>query len=301
MVERVATAGAGRCGLPGLPSMRPALTHLAAPGEVSDPARVGRGQADLANPYVRGGEGYDRWRPRYPDAVCEAVVALARGAGGVPARIADIGAGTGLMTRHLLSGGKVVAIEPATAMARRLRERLPSIEVREEPGEATSLPDGCLDLAVYAQSWHWLDPVRAGAEAARILRPGGAVAIVFNQLDVRVEWVKRLTRIMRSGDVHSPRKPPRLGPCFGEPRLRVHYWTQTLSPAGIAELGATRSSYLRASEPGRAHMRANLKWYLHEHLGLSESARVALPYMTLLWTAERRRASDGAAGRERAR
>ena len=70
--------------------------------------------------------------------------------------------------------------------------------MRAASAEATGLTDGTLDLVVFAQSWHWVDPLRAAAEAARILTPGGVLVAVWNQMEVSIPWVHRLTRIMRS-------------------------------------------------------------------------------------------------------
>ncbi|WP_217565570.1 methyltransferase domain-containing protein, partial [Micrococcus sp. GbtcB5] len=67
--------------------------------------------------------------------------------------------------------------------------------VRAVPGtaEATGLPAASADAVVAAQAWHWMDPGAASAEAARVLRPGGRLAAVWNQLDTAVPWVHRLT------------------------------------------------------------------------------------------------------------
>ena len=193
------------------------------------------------------------------------------------------------MTLPLAAAGAcVTAVEPAPAMAEQLAATAPDVPIIRATGEDTGLPESSVDLVVYAQSWHWMDAQAAAAEAHRILVEGGRVAVVFNQLDVRVAWVKRLTRIMRSGDVHWPNRPPRLGPGFTAPSLRMIPWVQHLSPEGIATLGSTRSSYLRASDAGKVHMRANLDWYLADYLHIGPDRVVELPYYTLVWSATRR-------------
>ncbi|MDO4613637.1 MAG: methyltransferase domain-containing protein [Actinomycetaceae bacterium] len=257
------------------------LGRLAGPGEVTDPHGVGA-QADApANPFERVDGTYEAVRPEYPPSIVEAIVTSCER--DVP-RIGDVGAGTGKMTRLLsAAGADVWAIEPAPAMVSQLARYVDASRIRQARAEATGLEDDSLEALVYAQSWHWLDARCAAAEAARVLTASGTVWIVFNQLDVRVEWVRRLTRIMRSGDVHRPDKPPLLGPNFGAPALTMRVWEDALTPAEVMALARTRSSYLRSSESGRAHMQANLRWYLGDHLGYGPGQPIRLPYYTLAW------------------
>ena len=244
------------------------------------------------NPFVGEGGAYDSVRPAYPDeAVAALIDAARRGRGasetgrGGPLRAADIGAGTGKMSELLARGGLLVdAVEPSEAM----RAQASSIEGgtwHDGVAEETGLPNGVYDIVVFAQSWHWVDPERAGLEAARILAPGGALAIVWNQMAVSIPWVHRLTRIMRSGDVHRPDKPPTPGGGFAPMTLTQVAWEDRMTPEQILTLGTTRSSYIRSSEEGRARMQENLRWYLYDHLGYAPGEQVAIPYATLVWLA----------------
>ena len=243
-----------------------------------------------ANPFVGEGGAYDSVRPAYPDEAVAALIDAARsgrgahatGRGG-PLRAADIGAGTGKMSELLARGGLLVdAVEPSEAM----RAQASSIEgVTWHAGvaEETGLPNDLYDIVVFAQSWHWVDEARAGIEAARILAPGGALAIVWNQMAVSIPWVHRLTRIMRSGDVHRPDRPPMPGGGFAPMALTQIAWEDRMTPEQILTLGTTRSSYIRSSEAGRARMQENLRWYLYDHLGYAPGELVTIPYATLVW------------------
>ena len=242
------------------------------------------------NPYVGEGGAYDSVRPAYPD---EAVATLidaawrARGAHapgwGGPLRAADIGAGTGKMSELLARRGLLVdAVEPSEAM-RAQASAIEGVTWHDGVAEETGLPNDVYDIVVFAQSWHWMDPERAGLEAARILAPGGVLAIVWNQMAVSIPWVHRLTRIMRSGDVHRPDKPPTPGGGFAPMTLTQVAWEDRMTPEEILTLGTTRSSYIRSSEAGRARMQENLRWYLYEHLGYAPGEQVTIPYATLVW------------------
>lgn len=202
-----------------------------------------------------------------------------------PARglAADIGAGTGKMSALLAGEGlDVRAVEPSAAMRAQARPH-PLITQVAATAEDTGLGTASCDLVVYAQSWHWVDPAAAGAEAVRILKPGAPLVIVFNQMDVTAQWVHRLCRIMRSGDVHRADRPPRPAG-FAPPVLERFWWEDRMAPEQILELGTTRSSYLRADAARRRAMQDNLRWYLYEHLGHRADQEITIPYSTLVWT-----------------
>ena len=242
------------------------------------------------NPYVGEGGAYDSVRPAYPDEAVAALVDAARRARGVEAsgrddalRAADIGAGTGKMSELLARSGLLVdAVEPSEAM-RAQASAIEGVTWHDGVAEETGLPNDVYDIVVFAQSWHWMDPERAGLEAARILAPGGALAVVWNQMAVSIPWVHRLTRIMRSGDVHRPDRPPTPGGGFAPMTLTQVAWEDRMTPEEILTLGTTRSSYIRSSEAGRARMQENLRWYLYEHLGYAPGELVTIPYATLVW------------------
>ena len=244
------------------------------------------------NPYVGEGGAYDSVRPAYPDEAVAALIDAARSGRGVnapgrddPLRAADIGAGTGKMSELLARGGLLVdAVEPSEAM-RAQASAIEGVTWHDGVAEETGLPNDVYDIVVFAQSWHWMDPERAGLEAARILAPGGALAIVWNQMAVSIPWVYRLTRIMRSGDVHRPDRPPTPGGGFAPMTLTQVAWEDRMTPEEILTLGTTRSSYIRSSEAGRARMQENLRWYLYEHLGYAPGELVTIPYATLVWLA----------------
>jgi SAM-dependent methyltransferase len=130
------------------------------------------GFADVADQYERG-------RPGYPPAVIAAVGrALAPAPG---ARVADVGAGTGKLTRALAAGGyDVAAVEPLPGLRERLRAAVPDVEVLAGTAEALPLPDASVDAVVCADAFHWFDGPAAVTEFARVIRPGGGLALLWN-------------------------------------------------------------------------------------------------------------------------
>ncbi|WP_405778241.1 class I SAM-dependent methyltransferase [Streptomyces sp. NBC_00859] len=137
-------------------------------------------------------------RPSYPPALLDAVEELA-GRPLAGARVADIGAGTGMATSLLHErGARIVAVEPGDGMTEQFRRTLPGVPVVRGDGNSLPLADASADVITYAQAWHWTDPARSVPEAMRVLRPGGALALWWNVADRGVGWIAdQTTRIRR--------------------------------------------------------------------------------------------------------
>ena len=98
-----------------------------------------------------------------------------------PLHVADVGAGTGKLSRVLLAAGhEVTAVEPSAEMLAELVAAVPGVRGLLGRGEALPLPDASVDAVTYAQAWHWVEPEVGCAEAARVLRPGGVLGLVWN-------------------------------------------------------------------------------------------------------------------------
>lgn len=127
-------------------------------------------------------EDYKAARPSYPEAWFVALESEGLLAAGVV--IADIGAGTGLLTAGLLHrGATVTAVEPNDAMRAACDASLGKHEgYRSFSGTAenTTLPDGSVDLITAAQAFHWFQIEEARREFLRILKPSGQVALIWN-------------------------------------------------------------------------------------------------------------------------
>jgi len=124
--------------------------------------------------FAQVADTYERGRPGYPDAAVDRLVAA------LPGRaVVDLGAGTGKLTRALVARGcDVVAIEPVAEMRAAI-----TAPVRVRPGSAenTGLPAASADAVTIAQAFHWFNAPLALAEIHRILRPGGVLALIWNQ------------------------------------------------------------------------------------------------------------------------
>jgi SAM-dependent methyltransferase len=128
---------------------------------------------------------YVRWRPHYPAEV----VALLRREKLLPdgATVADIGSGTGISARLFLEHGyRVLAVEPNAEMraaAEDLLAALPGFVSVNGTAEMTTLPDHSADMVFCAQAFHWFDRPAAKREFSRILKPGAATVLCWNNRD----------------------------------------------------------------------------------------------------------------------
>ncbi|WP_449373440.1 class I SAM-dependent methyltransferase [Arthrobacter psychrolactophilus] len=240
----------------------------------------------MAAAFLEGGDHYQSARPSYPE---ESLAWLVDASALSIHDALDVGAGTGKYTQLLAQHDwSITAVDPSADMLAQLSADLPQASTMVGTAEHLELEDSSMDLAVVAQAWHWCDPLAASTEIARVLRPGGTLGLIWNQLDVGIPWVHRLARIMHAGDVHKPDFRPAIGPEFTLAEPLDTAWSQAMTPADIMELAKSRSYYLKATESVREKVMANLSWYLLEHLGYAAGQEVQLPYLTQTWLAAKR-------------
>ena len=165
-------------------------------------------QAIHQSGYLRAGfaDEYDRFRPVPPAVLLDA---LARYSGSAePARVVDLGSGTGLSTRAWSDrAGEVIGVEPNQEM-RKVAERRteqPTVRYVETFANDTGLEPASADLVTCSQSFHWMERGPVLVEAARILRPGGVfaaydydpVALIDPEVDAAFEAYLQLRRRLR--------------------------------------------------------------------------------------------------------
>lgn len=240
--------------------------------------------------------GYARGRPDYPPALdrwlCDEV-----GLG--PGRtVVDLGAGTGKFTSRLLAtDADVIAIEPVDAMRVRLAADHPGVDARAGTAEALPLADASVDAVACAQAFHWFANRAATAELARVIRPGGVLALVWNVRDESVPWVHAITTIIEpfEGDA---------------PRFHKGDWARVFPAAGFSPLRETRFPHVHRGPPEqviverflsvsfiaalpdaqRADVARRLRALIDAEPALAGASEVAFPYETVAYHATRDRA-----------
>lgn len=242
-------------------------------------------------------EAYDRFRPTYPDALFDHLLAPD------PQDVLDIGSGTGKVAATLLARGIVAghAIEPDPDMAEVARARLAegSWSVHEGDFESCPLPreEEAFDLITCGQAWHWIDAERGLARARRLLRPGGRLALFWNRpvwadgaLRAAVDEVyARLVPDMVSSMAnqshgHKGVAPP-VDPApdgFADARNDEFANPVTYTAATWTGLLGTHSNHVLLDDATRATLQSEVARVIDEHGG-----SVQIDYRTDCWSARR--------------
>ena len=211
-------------------------------------------------------DDYDAARPSYPDSLFDALPPLAG------RDVVDVGAGTGIASRGLLArGARVVAVDLGPGMLARARARTPDLRAVAAVAEHIPRRAACADLVTFAQAWHWVDVDVAAREAVRVLRPGGALAVWWNDVaadglpwfEAQQERLEHMspgyTRGYRSLDYGEGLRNTGL---FTDVVLRTLSWERTLdlalyerwlrSKSYVAALGARLEEFLDAERASLA-------------------------------------------------
>jgi SAM-dependent methyltransferase len=221
-------------------------------------------EMDPGGRFTSRADAYRRHRPDYPSDLFDDLLE------GRPRRIADVGAGTGIASIALATRGiEVFAVEPNEAM-REAGERHELIHWIDGHAEATTLEESSVDLVTCFQAFHWFDPDAAITEFLRILRPGGAIAAVWNEREPDDPFTSAYGKIVREiSDNHPAEARERAAEALDhDPRLgrvdrRRSSHAQTLDLEGL--LGrASSTSYLPSSGPRHEELVARLRQLFEE-------------------------------------
>ncbi|MDX6227340.1 MAG: hypothetical protein QOI76_730 [Frankiales bacterium] len=233
---------------------------------------------------------YDAARPSYP---AETVDWLA---GEAPSDVLDLGAGTGKLTELLVAAGhRVTAADPSTGMLEQLQRRLPGVATVLGAAENVPLPDGSFDVITVAQAWHWVDEAVAPLECARLLRPGGRLALVWNERDESVDWVRAVWQPLNRGSGTGMallsdgwQRAVNAQAPFGPMQEQVFGYEQTLNRDGVLRLVGSRSSVAVLDPPARAALLAEVTAVLDAHPDTRGRDVLVLPYETRCYRWTRR-------------
>lgn len=157
--------------------------------------------------YSDRGEDYAKYRPSYPTAAIDIILEEL----GDPSQLtaADVGAGTGIASRLLAERGvRVTAIEPSDSM-RHAAEPHPLVKFSDATAEQTKLPEVSVDLVISCQAFHWFRPIPTLSEFARILKPSGRLALVWNDRAADDEFFAEFERLVKASLISPPTGKPR--------------------------------------------------------------------------------------------
>ena len=205
---------------------------------------------------------YAEHRPDYPADGIRWVLA---GADHAPRQVLDLAAGTGKLTEGLLALGlEVTAVEPDPDMRAALSRRLPGISPLDGTGERIPLPTASVDAVFVGQAFHWFDATAALTEIARVLRPGGVLGALWDEDDLRVEWVAALAALNRTDasrrEVATGKIPKH--PAFQRIEREVFPHSQTRTADSLTATIGTHSHTLVVSDAARADLLSRIRAFL---------------------------------------
>ena len=231
---------------------------------------------------------YDAGRPSYPPDVVDALGPIAGLA------VLDVGAGTGRATELLVErDASVVAIDVEPEMLRRAVDRMSSLAAVVADGARLPIRRESVDVACFAQSWHWLDPAGRTAEVARVLVPGGRWAAWWSHARADGErWFDDYWTVVEHAcpGTHRGQRDTDWGVTVAATDLfaaaeRVDVpWVRTVS---IDEWMLDQASHTYIAvlpQPRREHVLGALRRILE---GRFPGGDVEVRYATWLWTAVR--------------
>ena len=236
-----------------------------------------------ASSFAQVADSYERGRPSYPDEAVRWLV------GDEPLDVVDLGAGTGKLTRVLVElGHRVTAIEPLPEMLELLPAAAPGAKAILGNAEVIPLPDAYADVVTAAQAFHWFDLDVALPEIARVLRPDGQLALVWNVRDDSEAWVAQLSELIGSETVMQPdvSEPLAKSDLFEPVEQQNFRFMQVLDRATLLDLVVSRSYCAKLPPAERKPILDGVERLFDEH---AVNGSIELPYATECYRAERRR------------
>ncbi|HSE72062.1 MAG TPA: methyltransferase domain-containing protein [Nocardioidaceae bacterium] len=224
-------------------------------------------------------DAYDRGRPTYPREAADWLV------GRPHARVLELGAGTGKLTEQLLAlGHTVTATDPSEVMLDRLARRAPEATRLAATAEEIPLASKSFDVVVAAQAFHWFDVARALPEIARMLAPGGHLAVVWNTRDERIPWVRRLGALIGGNDHETdPTAVIDESAMFETVESKTFRFWQPLTPDSLRDLVTSRSYAATMSDLERTRLLDKVG-RLYDEYGRGADG-LLLPYLTSAYRA----------------
>lgn len=218
-------------------------------------------------------QAYDRGRPSYP---ADAVAWLLDGDAKI---VLELGAGTGKLTREMVDQGHAVfATEKDPAMLEVLQQRVPEVSAKVASAEEIPANDRSVDVVVAAQAFHWFDHDRAIPEMARVLKPGGHVALVWNFFDRRIPWVRKLIEVTGEQSTRADAEAlASQSELFGEVESKTFSFWQDVTRDTLVDIVASRS-YIASLPEDQREAKLDAVRALYDDYGRGHDG-MQLPYV----------------------
>jgi len=249
---------------------------------------------------------YQKYRPGPPSSAVDWLLPSP------VARVVDLGAGTGALTRLLVDrADDVVAVEPDDRMRAVLAEELPGVNAVMGRGEAIPLPDSCADAVLASSSWHWMDLLPTLHEVGRVLAPGGTLGVLWSGPDPEGPFLAEAQALLADraaggggatstdGDADTPvddvagllddaRRPTSTleippGTGFEPPDHATFDWDVPLSADDLIGLLGTMSWIITMPDQKRDRVVAEARRLLADLLGIEGETTVDVTFRSDAW------------------
>ncbi|MFD4946771.1 class I SAM-dependent methyltransferase [Streptomyces sp. NPDC058239] len=248
------------------------------------------GEVQQGTSFGSNAAGYAAHRPDYPLEAIEWALEPVAGRGQLT--VLDLGAGTGQLTKGLrVLGAKAIAVEPDERMRAELVRSHPGTEVYGGAAEDIPLPDASVDAVVAGNAFHWFDQEQAFPEIARVLRPGGVFAALWNDDDERADLIAGLARILGWENAASPSERVRPHALFSDLKHADFRHAQRCTAESMAARFETLSPILALPDAERADLLDRIHRYLRDHPATA-GGEFDLPIRTSVTRAEVRVLGD---------
>jgi SAM-dependent methyltransferase len=243
--------------------------------------------------FALGAEVYAASRPGYPpESTGWARDRLGIGRGSV---VAEVGAGTGKFTPALIAtGAQVIAVDPVPEMLEQLSAELPDVRVIVAPAQQLPFADASVDAIVCATAFHWFATAGTLAEFHRVLRPGGALGLIWNKRDSSVPWVARLSDITNRHQGNAPRETSGAwralfpAPGFTPLTETVIRYDHCGSPEDVIVGRTLSTSFIAAlDDDAKAEVVEEVRALIAATPELAGKAEIAFPYLTMAYDCRR--------------
>ncbi len=268
-------------------------------------------KAERAGSFGAVASHYERYRPRPPVEAVDWVLPA-----GV-ARVVDLGAGTGALTRLLIDRAEeVVAVEPDERMRAVLTEEVPGVRTVMGRGESMPIADGWADAVLASSSWHWMDVVPTLHEVGRILVPGGILGVMWSGPDPEGPFITQARDLLAErararaeskseatqddgshtdfaglimGDALRPASSLEIpaGVPFDQPEHQAFRWDIALNADELIGLLGTLSWIITMPEEMRIGVIAEARRLLRELLGVEGEVTVDVAFRADAWRSRR--------------